>query len=144
MGLELEIPTSNRNVQIETERFKKYLFIKILIVVNARPCIIDGLYFLFLAVSILQIFQNESASFLKQKAKGVVFVFLNFQELEKTSAFWYFNWWWSSFDETAQGPVNLSGHKFEWVSINDTKTIWRARMSHELLFVALEIQGAKI
>ena len=65
MGLELEIPTSNRSVQIETERFKKYLFIKILIVVNARPCIIDGLYFLFLVVSILQIFQNESASFLK-------------------------------------------------------------------------------
>ena len=65
MGLELEIPTSNRSVQIETERFKKYLFIKILIVVNDRPCIIDGLYFLFLVVSILQIFQNESASFLK-------------------------------------------------------------------------------
>ena len=65
MGLELEIPTSNRSVQIETERFKKYLFIKILIVINARPCIIDGLYFFFLVVSILQIFQNESASFLK-------------------------------------------------------------------------------
>ena len=63
MGLELEIPTSNRSVQIETERFKKYLFIKILIVVNSRHCIIDGLYFLFLFLSILQIFQNESASF---------------------------------------------------------------------------------